>query len=58
MKKGKVKTDAPKKMGRPRVTPEGSATITISLPRTLIPKLKALGFSRWIAEKIREEISK
>lgn len=45
-------------MGRPRKTPAGSATLTISLPRELIPELKRLGFSKWIADKIREELIK
>lgn len=47
-----------KKMGRPRKTQEGGKNVTIYLPKKMAEKLKELGGSRWIVEKIIEELNK
>ena len=43
-----------RKLGRPVESPGGGKVCSLYLPKELIPKLKALGGSRWVAEQIRK----
>jgi len=43
-----------RKLGRPMESPGGGKVCSLYLPKELIPKLKALGGSRWVAEQIRK----
>ncbi len=48
------KESSERKLGRPQESPGGGKACTLYLPKELIPKLKALGGSRWVAEQIRK----
>ena len=50
----KTQSAEKKRRGRPTKTPGGGKNCLIYLPVELIPKLKALGGSRWIAEQLRQ----
>lgn len=50
----KTKPAEKKRPGRPPKTPGGGKNCLIYLPIDLIPKLKALGGSRWVAEQLRQ----
>ena len=50
----KTKPAEKKRPGRPPKTPGGGKNCLIYLPIELIPKLKALGGSRWVAEQLRQ----
>ena len=40
--------------GRPRKSPEGFARVTVSMPKDMTAKFKALGGSAWLQEQIRK----
>ena len=48
----KTQSKERKRLGRPPKTPGGGKKGLIYLPVELIPKLKALGGSRWIADQL------
>lgn len=47
-----------KRSGRPQVTPGGGKKVTLYLNVQLAQKLKELGSSKWVTQKLLEEIAK